>query len=517
MVLTVSNSWFNLKQSLTEVASILCITLIISAFFGLVIFISLQGVRFFLPANVYLVKVTYPNQLEQHYFQPDSNDKATLLSDINARFIQQFSDNPKGKPSVEIFAIPDVLEVTTKGGERLYGTFERLTSDSAQNMTIESLDNLLLTVNLLRSQLQDVQQNQLMPIHRETARLIDRDVDQNVEAFVALEDEFTRWQSYVNSVNQRLSFFTLVISDAENKPVNIALDEVDNLIFPNKLTFLDKCVVFFQRLSTFLTEAPKQAATSGGVFPAIFGTVLMVILMAVVVSPFGVIAAIYLHEYAPENKTTLLIRTGVSNMAAVPSVVFGVFGLGFFVYTLGGSIDQLIYSDKLPSPTFGAPGLLWASLTMGLLTLPVVIVATEEGLSRVPKGQRQGSYALGATKLETISRVVIPMASPGILTGLILAIARAAGEVAPLILVGAVKFAPSLPVDGDFPFLHLERQFMHLGVFIYDGAFHSQIDANASSIMFASCMLLILIVFALNITAIVFRGKLRERYERSLL
>jgi phosphate transport system permease protein len=202
-------------------------------------------------------------------------------------------------------------------------------------------------------------------------------------------------------------------------------------------------------------------------------------------------------------------------MAAVPSVVYGVFGLGFFVYTLGGSLDELFYTQTLPSPTFGTPGLLWASLTMGLLTLPVVIVSAEEGLKRVPAGLRAGSYALGATKIETIMRVVLPMASPGMLTGIILAIARAAGEVAPLILVGAVKFAPNLPVDGEFPFVHLERQFMHLGVFIYDGAFHNQTQTQSSYLMFATCMLLLIIVFLLNISAIMFRHRLRNKYERA--
>ncbi|MEM0909871.1 MAG: phosphate ABC transporter permease PstA [Pseudomonadota bacterium] len=512
-----NTSWFNLKQSVTEVTSLLCITLIISAFLGLVTFIGLQGIRYFIPSNVHLVTITYPDRDEQRYFQQETTDKETLLADINVRLVQQYSDNPAGKPTAQVTTIENVIEATTDRGERLYGTFDRLTSDTEEKLPIESLDNLLLTVNLLQSQLHDVQENQLMPIHRAIAILNERKVDRDVELYRSLKADFARWQAYVTEVNRRLSTFALVMVGADSQPIRIALDELDKLHFPNDLTFIDKIAVFFERISNFLLEPPKQAATSGGVFPAIFGTVLMVILMAVVVSPIGVIAAIYLYEYAPENKTTMLIRIGVSNMAAVPSVVYGVFGLGFFVYTLGGSIDQLIYAEKLPSPTFGAPGLLWASLTMGLLTLPVVIVATEEGLSRVPKGQRQGSYALGATKLETIFRVVLPMASPGILTGLILAVARAAGEVAPLILVGAVKFAPSLPVDTTFPFLHLERQFMHLGVFIYDGAFHSQIDANSASIMFASCMLLIFIVFALNITAIVFRSKLRERYERSLL
>ena len=264
----------------------------------------------------------------------------------------------------------------------------------------------------------------------------------------------------------------------------------------------------------FLTDAPKQANTAGGVFPALFGTVLMIFVMTILVTPFGVLAAVYLHEYAPDNHLTSVIRICVSNMAGVPSIVYGVFGLGFFVYLVGGNIDELFFSDALPAPTMGTPGVFWASLTMAILTLPVVIVATEEGLRRVPEGLKSGSYALGATKFETIWHTVLPMASPGIMTGVILAIARAAGEVAPLMLVGAVKFAPNLPFDGEFPYLHLDRQFMHLGVLIYDGAFHSQTDVRSASLMFASCLLLLVVVFVLNVLAVILRRRLRKRYLR---
>src|SRR5690606_36742991 len=172
--------------------------------------------------------------------------------------------------------------------------------------------------------------------------------------------------------------------------------------------------------------------TEGGIFPAIFGTVMMVMLMSVIVTPFGVIAAVYLKEYAKQGPLTRVIRIAVNNLAGVPSIVYGVLGLGFFVYFLGGSMDELFYPEAAPTPVFGTPGLLWSSLTLALLTLPVVIVATEEGLSRIPRSVREGSYALGATRAETLWRIVLPMASPAMMTGLILAIARAAGEVAPL-------------------------------------------------------------------------------------
>lgn len=216
----------------------------------------------------------------------------------------------------------------------------------------------------------------------------------------------------------------------------------------------EKLAHWGEQVKKFLTDSPREANTEGGVFPAIFGTVLMVILMSIVVMPFGVIAAVYLHEYAGNNLLTRVIRIAVVNSAGVPSIVYGVFGLGFFVYMIGGTLDQLFYPESLPNPTFGTPGVLWAALTLALLTLPVVIVATEEGLSRIPTSLRQGSMALGASRAETLWRIVLPMAAPAMMTGLILAAARAAGETAPLMLVGVVKSVPVLPVDEIFPYLH---------------------------------------------------------------
>jgi len=189
-----------------------------------------------------------------------------------------------------------------------------------------------------------------------------------------------------------------------------------------------------------------------------------------------------------------------------------VFGLGFFVYFLGGSIDELLFREALPNPTFGTPGLLWASLTLALLTVPVVIVATEEGLSRVPMAIREGSLALGATKAETLLLTVMPMTAPAIMTGMILAIARAAGEVAPLMLVGVVKLAPALPLDGNFPYLHLDRKFMHLGFHIYDVGFQSPNVEAARPLVYATALLLVIVIIVLNLTAIKIRNNLREKY-----
>ena len=243
-------------------------------------------------------------------------------------------------------------------------------------------------------------------------------------------------------------------------------------------------------------------------YPIIYGICECQIL----VTPFGVLAAIYLREYAKQGPVTKMVRISVYNLAGVPSIVYGVFGLGFFIYFLGGNIDRIFYEAALPSPTYGTPGLFWASLTLALLTLPVVIVSTEEGLARIPSTIRQGSLALGATKSETLWRVIVPLATPGMMTGLILAIARAAGEVAPLMLVGVVKLAPTLPIDGEFPFIHLERKIMHLGFHIFDVGFQSPNVEAARPLVYATALTLVGLIVILNITAISIRNHLREKY-----
>ncbi|MDR5866509.1 phosphate ABC transporter permease PstA [Halomonas koreensis] len=281
---------------------------------------------------------------------------------------------------------------------------------------------------------------------------------------------------------------------------------------PNAMGVGGKLVAWAEGVWRFLSEGPRAANTAGGVWPAIFGTILLVMLMSLLVTPFGVLAAVYLNEVAHQGRLTRLVRIGVRNLAGVPSIVYGVFGLGVFVYGLGGRLDAWFFEDALPSPTFGTGGLLWASLTLALLTLPVVIVATEEGLARIPDRQREGALALGATRLEMLTRVVLPMATPAMLTGVILAVARAAGEVAPLMLVGVAKLAPQVPVDGDFPFLHLERKFMHLGYHIFDAAFHGGDVQAAMPLIYATALLLVLVILVLNLTAIFLRHHLRSRH-----
>ena len=329
---------------------------------------------------------------------------------------------------------------------------------------------------------------------------------------IQIEQELASLNEQLEKLRQELSSDVLIVTDMTDKQVEIPLSDILDYWYPNQMSWTEKAVHWSKQVWKFLSEAPRESNSEGGVFPAIFGTVFMVIIMSIIVMPLGVIAAIYLHEYAKNNGLTRIIRIAVINLAGVPSIVYGVFGLGFFVYTIGASVDNLFYAEQLPAPTFGTPGLLWSALTLALLTLPVVIVTTEEGLTRIPTSVRNASLALGATQFETLWRVILPMATPAIITGLILAVARAAGEVAPLMLVGVVKLASSLPVDGQFPYVHLERKFMHLGFHIYDVGFQTSNIEAARPLVYATSFLLVTVIVGLNLTAISIRNNLREKY-----
>jgi phosphate transport system permease protein len=332
------------------------------------------------------------------------------------------------------------------------------------------------------------------------------------QARAAFNIEYEGLQKQLIELYEALNRDQVMVTVAGGQTVIVPLSKVVHAYRPNAMSRLDKIGFYMVKLWEFVSDEPREANTEGGIFPAIFGTVMMVIIMSIMVVPFGVVAAVYLREYAKQGPVTQIIRIAVNNLAGVPSIVYGVFGLGFFVYFLGGNLDQLFYPEALPAPTFGTPGLMWASLTLALLTVPVVIVATEEGLARIPKSVREGSLALGATKAETLWRTVLPMASPAIMTGMILAIARAAGEVAPLMLVGVVKLAPSLPLDGNLPFLHLDRKFMHLGFHIYDVGFQSPNVEAARPLVYATALLLVLVIVVLNLAAVAIRNRLREKY-----
>jgi len=255
----------------------------------------------------------------------------------------------------------------------------------------------------------------------------------------------------------------------------------------------------------FVSTIPKKDffdATTTGVLPMIVGTTIRVLVMTIFVIPVGVITAIYLTEYAAQSSVfTRIIRAAVNNLAGVPSIVFGLFGLGFFINFIGRNLDQLLHN---PEPVWGQPALIWASLTLAVMTLPVVIVATEESLKAILPGLREASLALGATKLETILRVVLPQALPGIMTGGILAVSRAAGEVAPILFTGVAYYMASLPHRAT-------DQFMDLGYHVFVLSTQSPNIEMTRPILYATVLVLLILTFALNLVAIFIRAHVRKK------
>lgn len=431
-------------------------------------------------------------------------------------FQTEFKGAPQGWAVIE----------RSRGGQ-LFGrpvSFDSLTEPKEQLLS-DHLRQALLEAGAIRQQADTIVEQQVrvisgnlekLRLEKRRKQLNNQLTDEFLQNYVLrksrLEAELTEVQAQLDALRAPLDQQFLHVVDMRGQTISVPLSEILDFWYPNDMNFAQKLAEWGKQAWRFLSDSPRESNSEGGVFPAIFGTVFLVIIMSIIVMPLGVIAAIYLHEYAKEGAFTRMIRVAVINLAGVPSIVYGVFGLGFFVYTIGASVDNLFYAERLPTPTFGTPGLLWSALTLAVLTLPVVIVATEEGLSRIPISVRHGSLALGATQFETLWRIVLPMASPAIITGLILAIARAAGEVAPLMLVGAVKLASSLPVDGEFPFVHLERKFMHLGFHIYDIGFQTNNIEAARPLVYATSFLLVTVIVALNLTAISIRNNLREKY-----
>lgn len=351
--------------------------------------------------------------------------------------------------------------------------------------------------------------------NRDDVSKVQDQIDEIQDKIDKLNNSYTVISHQVDSIKQIAGRYSLLVKTADGDEKQIDLLNIVRVYYPNRMSLVQKAGFIVNKITEFLVEDPRESNTEGGVFPAIFGTVMMVILMSLVAVPFGVIAALYLREYAKQGAFVRLVRIAVNNLAGIPSIVFGVFGLGFFIYFVGGTIDKLFYPEILPTPTWGTGGILWASLTLALLTVPVVIVSTEEALASIPRGIREASLALGSTKWQTVRRIVLPAAAPGILTGVILAMARGAGEVAPLMITGVVKLAPNLPLDGNFPFFHLDRKFMHLGFHIFDVGFQSPNVEAALPMVYMTTLLLILIVVLLNISAMVLRNKLRKKYKSS--
>lgn len=351
----------------------------------------------------------------------------------------------------------------------------------------------------------------------ETGELAEATGQQQISEISRKMEELTKSYELISTEVQILQSadekiqVTLVAENGQSKQLPVS--QLLRAFKPNELSIAEKIGIFISRLWGFVSEEPREANTEGGVFPALFGTVAMTIIMTVFVLPVGVITAVYMREIAKQGMLVSLVRIAVNNLAGVPSIVYGVFGVGFFCYTVGASIDQLFFEEKLPNPTYGTGGILWASLTLALLTVPVVIVSTEEALSAVPRSLREASYGCGATRMQTLWNIVLPKALPGVMTGLILAMARAVGEVAPLLMTGVVKLAPALPIDNQFPFIHLERSFMHLGFHIYDLGFQSRSTELSRPMVFASTTLLVAVVLLLNFVAIKVRSQLRKRFE----
>ncbi|MCH8475807.1 MAG: phosphate ABC transporter permease PstA [Opitutales bacterium] len=337
------------------------------------------------------------------------------------------------------------------------------------------------------------------------------------ERIAQLNEQFELLRDKADELRETNQSIRVFYEYADGTSGQIAIGDLFRFYYPNRLGFFQRIQVAGIQFWEFVSGYPREANMSGGIFPAIFGTFVMTLIMSIAVTPFGVITAIYLREYAVQGPLVRAVRIAINNLAGVPSIVFGVFGLGFFVYIMGGTIDSLFFSQaqELGTPTFGTGGILWAGLTLALLNLPVVIVATEESISAVPRGVREGSLACGASKWQTIQRLVIPASLPGILTGMILAMARGAGEVAPLMLVGVVALAPNLPVDGTFPFVHLERKFMHLGFHIYDVGFQSPDSEAAIPTVFATTLILIALIVVLNLSAILLRNHIRKKHKGS--
>ncbi|CUW23065.1 Phosphate transport system permease protein PstA [Serratia grimesii] len=521
------------------------------ALIGIMLLLAGQGMRYFWPSPVYQFELNQsaagPVTMIGELYQQQSIPRRQLLESGvelppgNAqsfeRYLIKVGNRESEGQDFRTLLAGDILRQSTprdllvlerNSNGTAYGYLAGMLQDG-QPLTGHNLSQALLQrlpqIAALSRQAHDIQFRDMARINqrfdalrlREKSLQHSEQLDARAQASInaerlELQRQYRVLSERLDGLNRDRHRDALLLRDMHGQVHTIALSQVRDAWYPNAMNTTQKLVHWGEQVKKFLSDSPREANTEGGVFPAIFGTVLMVILMSIVVMPFGVIAAVYLHEYAGNNVLTRLIRIAVVNLAGVPSIVYGVFGLGFFVYMIGGTIDQLFFPESLPNPTFGTPGVLWAALTLALLTLPVVIVATEEGLSRIPASLRQGSLALGASRAETLWRIVLPMAAPAMMTGLILAVARAAGETAPLMLVGVVKSVPVLPVDDIFPYLHLERKFMHLSFQIYDMAFQSPSVEAARPLVFATAFLLVVIVVGLNLAAMGIRHSLRERY-----
>ncbi|MGH7901249.1 MAG: phosphate ABC transporter permease PstA, partial [Thermodesulfobacteriota bacterium] len=511
---------------------------------GLLFLIMSKGLGFFWPSDIaevelkdeskYLGQITDREKIPQPGAPEGTQQKSRILFKIGNRDLYGLDFKWIDEEDIKEISYPkDAVIFERREWGDMYGFIKdinqrgNIISGTGENSWM-LLKTDIENSNGIYKQIKDIEKNKIGDINRdieeyrlgirklelqgETNQIKVKEIEGKIAGQNRLYDE---QESILSSLYEKLNENKITVSSIDGREKEMSIGAIVRAYRPNSMSWFDKAVLYTSKLWEFVSDDPREANTEGGVFPAIFGTVLMVLIMSIVVLPFGVLAALYLKEYATQGILVRIVRICVNNLAGVPSIVFGVFAVGFFIYGIGGTIDNIFYKEALPNPTFGTGGILWASLTLALLTVPVVIVATEEGLSAVPKEIKEGSLALGATKFETTWKVIIPSAMPAILTGLILAIARATGEVAPLMITGVVKLAPELPIDSHFPFMHLERKFMHLGFHIYDVGFQSPNVEAAKPMVFTTALLLIIIVVVLNLAAIIIRNQLKKKYTTS--
>lgn len=406
-----------------------------------------------------------------------------------------------------------IASMTIDGQEMAYDPAVLQREQRSARQRFQEIRNLeRREIGALNFQIERERLNQRRAVLRQGEEAAAATVAESQARIAELQAEFQELSARADEIRAIDRRYTVTLEEVGGRQIAPEISQIVRYFPANTLSFADKLGIYVARWWEFVSTEPREANTQGGVLPAIFGTVAMTLLMVIFVAPFGVITALYLREYAKQGRVTSIVRISVNNLAGVPSIVYGVFGLGFFAYTMGGTIDQLFYPENLPNPTFGKGGILWASLTLALLTVPVVIVATEEALAAVPRSMREGSLACGASKWQTIRYVVLPKALPGIMTGMILAMARGAGEVAPLMLVGVVKLAPALPIDSFYPFIHLDRSFMHLGFHIFDVGFQSRNSEAGKPMVFVTTLLLLALIVTMNATAIIIRNRLKRKY-----
>lgn len=502
---------------------------------GLLGLVLLKGVQTFWPARISVMEVEGANGPEKVAGYIVQERERRDLEGVEHEEIQIFRGNRElhgekfafiDRSAIRSEELPDDLVLVERmEGGHVIARIKAIAWADGTSTPVEAgdftsrLDVLLKQTEERRKELRGIEKGE---IGRNARRVKELRAQEKLEGKSAaidaelakLNEEFLQLDAKRNALRGVLSGDVFLLEAVDGREIRIEAGELLHVFHPNRAGLFGRIGEMIRRVWEFLSSDPREANTEGGVYPAIFGTVVMTLVMSIFVTPFGVVAAIYLREYAKQGPLVRAVRISVNNLAGVPSIVFGVFGLAFFIYFLGGVVDSWFYPNS-EEPVFKSGGILWASLTLALLTVPVVIVATEEALAAVPRGVREAALACGASKWQAIQRVVLPASLPGILTGVILAMARGAGEVAPLMLVGVVKSAPDLPIDGELPFIHPERQFMHLGFHIYDLGFQSPDSEAAKPMVFATTLLLISIVVVMNLAAIIIRNRLRKKYATS--